>query len=382
MKRKEENKYFLLLYYILAVFMILAVIITLNTTSLSTHRNYSIQLEASNKTLSTMELLKNREEEVSKDYNYGDDIYDSYELKKQCDEENLNTGMIGAAYTAITTTLGNLDSKRTSLDPNFAAVYINMFSKLNLKKGDEVVLNMSGSFPMLDISCIIAAETYGLKPFIMASIGASSYGATNPAFTIFDMLEYLYNQKVISSRIDIVSLGGSNDVGENFGEFNDYNDRNLIIQRIKDSGITFLYEKNFDKNIEKRLQLINKKQKNVKLFVNIGGNSVGIGVNENAYYQSNGILYASKYKKTSFSKKGEGLLEKFLSSGANAIQMLNLKYIASNYGFEYGFDKLPDVGIGDSYYEKSYNLTYSIIAIVATVAFLIYYRKKRTSKEI
>ena len=58
------------------------------------------------------------------------------------------------------------------------------------------------------------------------------------------MLEYLYNQKVISSRIDIVSLGGSNDVGENFGEFNDYNDRNLIIQRIKDSGITFLYEKN------------------------------------------------------------------------------------------------------------------------------------------
>ena len=80
-----------------------------------------------------------------------------------------------------------------------------MFDKLSLKPGDEAVINISGSFPMLDISCIVAMEEYGLKPFIMASIGASSYGATNPAFTIFDMLEYLYDQKIINSRIDVVS---------------------------------------------------------------------------------------------------------------------------------------------------------------------------------
>ena len=61
--------------------------------------------------------------------------------------------------------------------------------------------------------------------------------------------------------------------------------------------------------------------------------------------------------------------------------MLNLKYIAAEYGLEYGFNTLPDVGTGDAYYEKSYNLTYSIIAIVAVVAFLIYYKKKRSSKE-
>ena len=102
---------------------------------------------------------------------------------------------------------------------------------------------------MLDISCIMAAEEFGLKPFIMASIGASSYGATNPAFTIFDMLEYLYEQELIHSRINIVSLGGSSDVGENFGEFNDYTDRNLIIDRINKSGITFLYEKHFSPRI-------------------------------------------------------------------------------------------------------------------------------------
>lgn len=381
MKRKEENKYFLLLYYILAIFITLAVVITLNTSSISIHRDYKIQINASNRSLHAMEVLKEKEEEVSKNYDYGD-FYETYEDKKYYDNNNLKTGMIGAEYTAITTTIGNLDSKITSLDPNFAAVYIKMFSELSLDKGDEVVINISGSFPMLDISCIMAAEEYGLKPYLMASVGASSFGATNPAFTIFDMLQYLYQQELISTKINVVSLGGSNDIGENFGEFNDYNDRNLIIDRINKSGITFLYEKDFDTNIEKRLQLIKETHKNVKLFINIGGNSVGIGINENAFYKSNGIIYANKYKNFNSSKSGEGLIGKFLKSGVNAIQMLNLKNIASNYGLEYGFNKLPEVGQGDPYYEKSYNLTYPIIAVVVVVTFLLYYKKKKHFKEI
>lgn len=381
MEKKKENKYFLLLYYIFALFMILAVIITLSTASTSVNRDYDMQIKASRKSLNAMEILKQKEVEASLNYDYGD-FYESFEDKKYYDSVNLNTGMIGAEYTAITTTIGNLDSKITSLDPNFAAVYIKMFNQLSLKKGDEVVINISGSFPMLDISCIIAMEEYGLKPFIMASIGASSYGATNPAFTIFDMLEYLYEQKVINSRIDVVSLGGSSDIGANFGEFNDYRDRNLIIERINKSGITFLYEKDFDKNIQTRLNLIEKKLSNIQLFINIGGNSVGLGINENAYYKANGIIYSRSYRKTNFTNHGAGLIEQFLMKDINAIQVLNLKYIALEYGLEYGFNKLPEVGSGDAYLEISYNLTYPIISIVALIAFLIYFKKKKISKEI
>ena len=381
MKRKEENKYFLLLYYILAIFITVAVIITLSTASYSSHRHYDMQIEASNKTLNVMNVLKDREIEASKDYDYGNGFYESFDDKKYYDAQNLNTGMIGAEYTAITTTIGNLDSKKTSLNPNFAAVYIKMFNQLSLKEGDEIVINSSGSFPMLGISCIIAAEEYGLKPFIMASVGASSYGATNPAFTIFDMLEYLYEQKIINTRIGIVSLGGNNDIGDTFGKYNDYKDKNTIIDRINKSGVTFIYESKFNENIEKRLTVISKNTKNVKLFVNIGGNSVGLGIKENTYYKENGILYAKKYKKSSLSLSNKGLLERYLSNGVDAIQMLNLKQIASDYGLEYGFNTLPDVGTGDAYYEISYNLTYSIIAILVVVAFLIYYKKRRSSKE-
>ena len=146
MHNKKENKYFLLLYYIFAIFMILAVIITLSTSSTSISRNYDMQINASNKALNAMEILKQREVEVSKDYDYGD-FYESYNDKvKYYDSINLNTGMLGAEYTAITTTIGNLDSKITSLDPNFSAVYIKMFNQLSLKKGDEVVIANPSEF--------------------------------------------------------------------------------------------------------------------------------------------------------------------------------------------------------------------------------------------
>lgn len=380
MKEKEEKKYFLLLYYILAIVVILAVIITFNTSNTKENRDYDLQIIASENSLRAMEVLKEKEIEVSKDYDYGD-FYENFKDKQYYDSANLNTGMIGAEYTAITTTIGNLDSKKTALNPNFAAVYIKMFQQASLKKGDEIVINMSGSFPMLDISCLIAAETYGLDVFSMVSIGASSFGATNPAFTIFDMLEYLHQKGIIKNKVDIVSLGGSNDVGENFSEFNDYKDKELIINRINDSDSIFLFENDFKVNISKRLEYIFDKFNNVKLFVNVGGNSVGLGLNESAFYKANGLINASKHRNKISINGNTGLIEMFLSYDINVIQMINLKTIAAEYGMEYGFTKIPEIGEGNAYYEVSYNLIYAIIAILSVAAFLIIYKKRKESKE-
>jgi poly-gamma-glutamate system protein len=51
-------------------------------------------------------------------------------------EDNYHSGMIGDRYTVITTTLGNLQSKKTSVNPNFAAVIIDMFKEAGIKPGD------------------------------------------------------------------------------------------------------------------------------------------------------------------------------------------------------------------------------------------------------
>src|SRR5262245_35149654 len=56
------------------------------------------------------------------------------------------TGMIGAEFTPITTTLGELPAKRTTTNPDFAAALVRLLASLDLPRGTPVVLILSGSF--------------------------------------------------------------------------------------------------------------------------------------------------------------------------------------------------------------------------------------------
>ena len=112
------------------------------------------------------------------------------------EEDILDTGMLGDRYTSITTTVGVLEAKRTTFNPNWAAVIVNMFAEAGLKEGDQVGMVFSGSFPALNICAMAAAQTFGVDVCIMASVGASSYGANNVDFTFFDMAEYLFTQGI------------------------------------------------------------------------------------------------------------------------------------------------------------------------------------------
>ena len=83
-------------------------------------------------------------------------------------------GIIGVEFNEITTTLGALESKRTSANPNFAAVLVDLLLEADLEEGDKVAMNLSSSFPALNIASIVACETLDLEPVIISSIGSSS----------------------------------------------------------------------------------------------------------------------------------------------------------------------------------------------------------------
>ena len=97
------------------------------------------------------------------------------------------TGMIGLDYSFITTTIGNLEAKRTSTNPNMAAVVVDMLQELKLQPGDKVAVNCSGSFPALNIAVMCAVGEMELDPFLITSFGSSTHGANDPEFTYLDM---------------------------------------------------------------------------------------------------------------------------------------------------------------------------------------------------
>lgn len=359
---KREPVYITYLFIIWAVFLIIAVALTIRMTKTVKHRYYNEQIEAAHLAQTAMEKIKERKKELGIPFP-NVDIY-------EC-------GMIGDWTSQITTTSGIIGAKRTAVNPDFAAVYIDMFKEADVNKGDQIALIMSGSFPTLNISAMAAAQVLDLDVCIMSSIGSSTFGANHEDFTFFDMAEYLYSIGIFTNRIDYVSFGGSNDDGAEYPS----DVRNNILERINKSGIPFLCESNLEKNVKQRTQLIFDKCPNVKLLVSVGGTLVAMGEGDTGTSLYRGLVkpaYLNIAKDIDESQCG--LLDVFLNKGIPVIQMLNVKGIALDYGIEYDPVVIPEIGSSDAYIETSYNLFIPITALVITSGLLIFYyvyRKKQ-----
>ncbi|HID38045.1 MAG TPA: poly-gamma-glutamate system protein, partial [Calditrichaeota bacterium] len=173
-----------------------------------------------------------------------------YLLDKQLDP--LQSGFIGVEFSPITTTLGDLNAKINSTNPDFAALFVYWFYELSLSAGNKIVIQTSGSFPALSIACIIAAETYGLQPVIFSSAGASSFGANMPRFTYWDMENILYSKGIIGHRSKINTPGGQNDNGSSLWE----GGMEIVRQAAERNGYALIIPENLDKAIEMKLKEI------------------------------------------------------------------------------------------------------------------------------
>lgn len=357
----QTPKYYNLILFIWALLLVIIVLLTYVAKTSDKNRNYDLQYEASELSLKAMELIKERKQEL------GSPIEE---------EDYYETGLLGPKRTKIQTTEGDTKAKRTSTNPNFAAVYIEMFQRAGLKENDEIAIITSGSFPALNISAVIASQVYGLKIVTMTGIGASSYGATDVNFNYFDMAEYLFKKEVFKKELDFVSFGGSNDVG---GEFADEVKEN-ILARINETDVFFINEEDFKTNVRKRLQYIYDKCPNVKLLLNVGGSLVSMGSGYTSAINFRGLVEPTYLTNVSSSDSNhKGLLEIFLENDLPIIQMLNITKIAYEYGLPQDPSFYPKVGEGDVYKEASYNIVIPIIGLITSTGLLVFYfitRKK------
>lgn len=361
-KKLALPQYYNLLLVFWALLLIVCYGLTITTASQKIDRFYDKQIEASTKAKEAMQIIKDKK----------------IELGLTCSsEDKYDSGMLGPVHTQIQTTEGEATAKRTSTNPNFAAVYIKMFKEAGLKAGDEIAIITSGSFPALNISATIASQVYGLKFVSMTGIGASSYGATDTNFTYFDMAKLLYEKGYYNNEIDYVSFGGGFDDGSEFVD----SVREEILSRINASGSTFLCESNFQKNIQERIKLIENRCPNLKLVLNVGGSIVAMGSGYTNAVGYRGLVKPNylKLTKSSTDIKYKGLLETYLEEGLPIIQMLNITKIAFEYGLPQDPVGIPSVGDGNVYYETSYNPVIPIIGIMVSVGVLTFYfisRKK------
>lgn len=277
-----------------------------------------------------------------------------------------NTGIIGSEWSPVTTTLGALEAKRTSANPDFAAVVVDMLKEEGLKEGDLVAVNLSGSFPALNIAVQSAVQALGLDSVTIASAGASSWGANDPSFVYPDMEQMLYEAGIFKSRSEAVSLGGVDDIG---GEMDEPVVEELLA-RFEKQGRAIIYQQDFSLNLKQRLEIYRSRGKSIKCFVNVGGNLLSSGGNEDFTRLRTGLIKKAEYPSKI---KGQGLIQEFLNSGTPVINLLNIKSLALEYGVPIDPYPMPAIGTGDIFHENRY--PYHIVAaslILALVVLAIY----------
>lgn len=360
----KPPKYLFLINLLWACLLLLTIIFTFTSTEKKKNRYYDLQIEAATKIEAAFKCIKEEKIKLGKDLS---------------DVDKLETYLIGVnKKTKITTTEGDLSAKRTSVNPNFGAVYIDMFREASLKPGDEIAIMTSGSFPALNIAATISAEVYGLKVCNMTGIGASRFGATDPDFTYFDMTQLLVEKGFYENQIDYVSFGGGFDDGSEFNE----EVRNAILERIEKSGVDFLCEPDYEKNIEDRIEKIYEKCPHLKLFLNVGGTIMAMGNGYTVATTYRGLVKPN-YLSHTLSKTDpsiKGLLETFHEANLPVIQMLNITKIAYEYGMPKDPDVIPTIGEDCSaYYETRYNLVFPVLSLIISTGILGFYffiRKK------
>jgi poly-gamma-glutamate system protein len=264
------------------------------------------------------------------------------------------TGLVGPEYSPLFTTLGRLEAKRTSTNPDVAALLVYLLRRGGVSAGDTIALGCSASFPALMIAAQAAAEAMGVHPVTILSLGASAYGATQPEFNLLDIHRLLTNERILATVPAAVSLGGEDDVGAEFGPAL----RGRLLRQIRGSGVSLVQEPDLRRNVARRMAIYlgasevretSEAQPDpvgpvgrgrVAAFVNIGGADANLG-------SSPLVLNVEPGLNTELALPApelRGVLFEMAARGVPVIHLLNIRGLALRYGLPWDPVPLPEPG--------------------------------------
>ena len=279
------------------------------------------------------------------------------------------TGLIGAEFTPITTTLGVLEAKRTSTNPAFAALMVRYFLEAGLEPGDVVAVGASGSFPALILATLAACRALDLQPAVIYSIGASMYGANIPEFTFADMLTLLNRRGLLPYELTAVSLGGEGDAGGNgiLGQ-----GAECFEQAATRSGAPLLREDTMADSIKARMALFataaQRLGRPVACFVNVGGATANYGSTSASLDFPNGLVMQPKVMSA---HRERGLIFEYAAMGVPVINLLDVRGLAVRNGLPVDPIPLPPPGEGGVYSTKAHSRPAAAAALLASAGAIL-----------
>ena len=262
---------------LLALLSMICFIISVSIRTIDVSGSYDAKVKAAKLMKNAMETLKDTRMESS--------------VFIDIENDPNETGLVGSPFSLITTDEGDLDSKLTTLDPNFSAAIVDLMAQLNLVAKDTVAILMTGSMPGANIAVLTACKALGLHPISITSVGASQWGANQVDFTWLDMESILFKNDLIPSKSFAASIGGRNDMGRLLSPAG----RKIIADNIKGHGIQMIRKDRLADNIQYRMDLFSgfKPITDYKAIINVGGGVASLGTSFNLKLLPPGVVLRS-----------------------------------------------------------------------------------------
>ena len=323
-------------------------IISINSRTIDVSPSYEDKIEAANLMQKAMSILKNHRMEES--------------VFIDIENDPNETGLVGSPFSLITTDEGDLDSKLTTLDPNFSAVMVELMYQLGLKDGDTIAVLMTGSMPGANIAVLTACKALGVIPITITSVGASQWGANLVDFTWLDMESILFENGLISSRSIAASIGGRNDMGRLLSP----SGRDLIMENINKHDLPLIRKERLADNIQHRMDLYGSIQSINKYdaIVNVGGGVASLGTSFNLRLLPPGVVRRNIIQDIVRPGGIEGVFSKFLKSDVPGLHILNIRPLTQEFKMPFAPIPVPEIGVGGLYAIEKYNVWVAGICLI------------------
>jgi len=278
----------------------------------------------------------------------------------------LDSGMVGYLVSSITSNSGDHDAKLATLNSNWAAVMISLFKKASVKKGDTIAVGLSGSFPAFNIAVLSACEVMELKPIIISSASASTWGANIPELSWLDMEKLLFESRFISNRSVAASMGGGKDRGIGMSK----KGRELLKEIISRNGMEYIDEKQEKENLDKRMSIYmeHSGEEEIKAFVNVGGGTISVGTKIGKKLFRSGLNLHPPYKALQI----DSVMTRFAKEGVPVIHISGIRKLAEKYKMPFELKSIPRPGDGSLFSSFEYNMTLVTISLIVIIGLLVF----------
>lgn len=276
-----------------------------------------------------------------------------------------DSGMIGAANSSITTSTGSLAAKRTSANPNWAAVLVDQLLEAGVQPGELVAVGVSGSFPSLNLAAFVAAEVLELDFVSIASVGASSFGANFTEFTWLDMERILIEAKVISRGSAAGSLGGTLDRAVGIPK----SSRKRLRAALDRNRIPFIEVAEELSSIDQRMKIYDDYAggRRIAAYINVGGSLVSIGEKSAKRLYRPGLNLKPNPRGIGV----DSVMMRFLRDGVPVINMSKVVALAERYGMPVEPTELTPAGSG-LVFEKREHSRPLVAGLLVFLLFTVY----------